>query len=111
METFAHLSCADAKTLIAERSPNVVDIRDEKSFAAGRIPNAIHLDNTQVANFLQDADPDAPLIVCCYHGNSSQPASQYFIEQGFDEVYSLDGGFTEWQQLYPDQCERSDSEG
>jgi len=33
---------------------------------------------------LQDADMDAPLIVCCYHGNSSQPASQYFVEQGFD---------------------------
>lgn len=86
---------------------NIVDIRDEQSFAAGHIRNAVHLDNTRVANFIQDTDPDAPLIVCCYHGHSSQQASQYFVEQGFDEVYSLDGGFTEWVEKYPEDCEQS----
>jgi len=111
MDTFARLSCAQLKEMIAQSQPNIVDIRDERSFAAGHIPNSVHLDNTAIAHFLQDTDMDAPLIVCCYHGHSSQQASAYFIEQGFDEVYSLDGGFTEWAQLYPDDCRQLSAEG
>jgi thiosulfate sulfurtransferase len=43
--------------------------------------------------------------VCCYHGNSSQGAAQYFAEQGFTQAYSLDGGYEMWKVLYPQQCQ------
>ena len=43
-------------------------------------------------------DKEKPLIVVCYHGNSSQGAAEFFASQGCREVYSLDGGFVEWQQ-------------
>jgi thiosulfate sulfurtransferase len=42
-----------------------------------------------------------PLIVSCYHGNSSQSAAAYLCSQGFTEVYSLDGGFEVWRTTYP----------
>ncbi len=34
----------------------------------------------------------------CYHGISSQGAAQYLINQGFDAVYSVDGGFEAWHR-------------
>jgi len=80
----------------------VVDIRDANSFQAGHIPNAIHLTNESLPAFLREADFDAPVVVCCYHGVSSQQAAQFLVSQDFTEVYSLDGGFTQWQALYPD---------
>ncbi len=91
---------------LREREAQWVDIRDEASFAAGHIPECVHLDNTNLARYLIEADHDRPLIVVCYHGNSSQQAAAYLAEQGFDEVYSLDGGFTLWQSLYPTDIAR-----
>jgi thiosulfate sulfurtransferase len=54
---------------------------------------------------MAQADQQAPLIICCYHGNSSQNAAHYFSEQGCKEVYSLDGGYEQWKVLYPELCE------
>ncbi|MGL5597426.1 MAG: rhodanese-like domain-containing protein, partial [Aeromonas sp.] len=48
-----------------------------------------------------EVDVDTPVIVMCYHGNSSQGAAQYLLQQGYDEVYSLDGGFEGWRSTFP----------
>jgi thiosulfate sulfurtransferase len=42
-----------------------------------------------------------PVIVCCYHGVSSQQAAQFLIHQGFENVYSMDGGFEAWRKELP----------
>jgi len=39
---------------------------------------------------------DKPVVVVCYHGMSSQSAASYLNEQGFDDIYSLDGGYSAW---------------
>ncbi len=103
---FKRINALEAKALIAEQNPEhpvqIIDIRDDAAFAAGHIPSAVHIHNSNVQEFIQAADMDAPLIVCCYHGNMSQSAAAYFAEQGFDEAYSLDGGFEGWQAVSGD---------
>lgn len=106
MSSYARLSCADAKAMISEKDVNIVDIRDLPSFNDGHIIDAEHLDNHSIAAFINDTEHDVPLIVCCYHGNSSQSAGAYLAEQGFAEVYSLDGGYTQWATDFPDDCEK-----
>lgn len=88
----------------------VVDIRDPQAYAAGHIKNATHLDNHSLHDFIAKADLDAPLIVACYHGNSSQSAAAYLAGQGFSEVYSLDGGFELWRATYPGEIAQSPEE-
>ncbi len=83
--------------LIHEEQATVVDIRDPASFASGHIVGARRLDSRNVADFLATADPSVPVIVCCYHGHSSQGAAQFLAEQGLRRCYSLDGGFAEWR--------------
>ncbi|MDE0931482.1 MAG: rhodanese-like domain-containing protein, partial [Halioglobus sp.] len=46
------------------------------------------------------ADRDQPLLIYCYHGNSSQGAADYFFNQGFEDVYSMDGGYEAWRLKY-----------
>ena len=67
----------------------------------------IRFGNENLADFLRDADPDAPVVVCCYHGHSSQQAAQFLVSQDFTQVYSLDGGFTQWQLIHPDKVSAS----
>ncbi|MDB6063346.1 MAG: thiosulfate sulfurtransferase [Verrucomicrobiaceae bacterium] len=100
MTTFKHLSAENAQTLL-QQGAALIDIRDEASFAQGHIQGALRLDNSNVGTFIDSANKDTALIVCCYHGISSQSAAQFFSEQGFAEVYSLDGGFEECKNLLP----------
>lgn len=105
-ESFKHMQISELHQVLADESYVVVDIRDPASFQSGHIPNAIHLSNESLPDFLRDADFDAPVVVCCYHGISSQQAAQFLISQDFTEVYSLDGGFTDWQLQHPDVVAR-----
>jgi len=103
--SFTRISANDAKTLIDQGTRQIIDIRDAMSFQTGHMTNSIRIDNQGVEQFMAQADQQAPLIVCCYHGNSSQNAAQYFSEQGFQDVYSLDGGYEQWKVMYPELCE------
>ena len=91
----------DTKTKIEDEDINIVDIRDPASFTLGHIENAVHLSDVNVQEFVEKTNKDLPLIVYCYHGNSSQGAAAYFQEQGFKEVYSMAGGFEAWKYKYP----------
>ncbi len=90
-----------AAELLASRQPVLVDVRDEHSFRTARIPGARRLDNQSVQDFIEDTDKAVPVLVYCYHGNSSQSAAAWLAEKGFAEVYSLDGGFEYWRGQYP----------
>lgn len=83
----------------------IVDIRDPNSFSMGRITAAQALNNDNVQAFIENTDKQIPVVVCCYHGNSSQGAAQVLVEQGFAEVYSLNGGYEAWKNNYPEHCE------
>jgi len=102
MTEFKRIPPQTAHELLANGAA-VVDVRDAQTFAASHIPQAQHLDNHSVQDFIRGADLDKPLVVVCYHGNSSQSAAAYLVSQGFAEVYSLDGGFELWKVTYPEQ--------
>lgn len=96
--SFTRIDVEQARALIEDRQANVIDIRDRASFDAGHIADACHVDNQNVQSFIEETDHSVPLIVCCYHGNMSQGAANFFNEQGFAETYSLDGGYASWSQ-------------
>lgn len=47
---------------------------------------------------------DKAVVVCCYRGISFMQAAELFIQRGFDEVYSLQGGFNEFCTTQPQLC-------
>ncbi len=97
--SFTHISIADAKALLEQNQQAVVaDIRNPNDFAAARIPNAKPLGNDNIEEFMAEHDKATPVLVCCYHGHSSQQAAGYLAEQGYEDVYSIDGGFELWRQ-------------
>ena len=95
--TYQRISIEAAETLISTTDTTLIDIRDKQSFDAGNVTNAIHVTNENVEDVLASADKDKPLIIYCYHGNSSQGAADYFYNMGFKQSYSVDGGFEEWK--------------
>lgn len=100
MTEFKRIAPEQAQSL-REQGAALVDIRDPQTFASNHITGSQHLDNHSLADFIAKADLDQPVIVVCYHGNSSQSAAAYLVSQGFSDVYSLDGGFELWRNTYP----------
>jgi thiosulfate sulfurtransferase len=109
MSEFKRIAPQQAQAL-REQGAVVVDVRDPQSFALGHIAGSRHLDNHSLHEFIAKADLDQPLIVACYHGNSSQHAAAYLVGQGFSEVYSLDGGFELWRATYPEETAQEAAE-
>jgi thiosulfate sulfurtransferase len=101
MTVLRRVSIEQAQLLIAEQDPLIVDVRDPQSYSMSRIKGAVHLSNDSIGDFLQQTDRQRPLLVYCYHGNSSVGACQFLAEQGFTEVMSMDGGFESWRSHYP----------
>ncbi|WP_194756153.1 thiosulfate sulfurtransferase GlpE [Aliidiomarina indica] len=106
MGRFSTIALAEAAKLVASGEAQIADIRDPNAFATGHISGAFRLSNDNLGDFIAQADANQPVLVFCYHGISSQNAGQYLAQQGFAEVYSVDGGMVAWADTYPDQLEQ-----
>jgi thiosulfate sulfurtransferase len=96
--TYKCISVDQANELILGGDVTILDIRDPQSFLLGHIENAINVLNSNVDELVRDGVKSRPLIIYCYHGNSSKSAAEYFYHQGFEASFSVDGGFEEWKR-------------
>lgn len=106
MEQFEAINVEQAYTRWKEGSAALVDIRDPQSFEAGHTPGAFHLTNATLSAFMQQNDFERPVMVMCYHGNSSRSAAQYLLHQvrrGLQHRRRLRG----WARQYPQDVETS----
>lgn len=98
--SFQRITIEEGKHLVDEQDVTIVDVRDTNSYELSHLKNALMVDQGNIDDFLNSTDKSKPLIVYCYHGNMSQVAADYFTNEGFSKVYSLDGGFEEWKNKF-----------
>lgn len=90
---FKRINEQQAREKLSISGAVLLDIRDADSYNAGHLEDAIHLTNENVQNIITETDKQLPVLVMCYHGNSSQSVAAYLSQQGFTDVYSIDGGY------------------
>ena len=100
MGLFKQIDINKVKEMIDTRDVVIADIRDRDAFNAGHIKSAVFVNDKNVEEFLKTTDREKTLICYCYHGISSQSAAEYFAQNGFKEVYSIEGGFEKWKGVY-----------
>ncbi|MCE0493530.1 thiosulfate sulfurtransferase GlpE [Vibrio salinus] len=98
MSQVKHIDVHGAHKLMEDEEIVLVDIRDPQSYRSVHAVSAYHLTNDTIVSFMNQVDFDQAVLVMCYHGISSMSAAQYLINQGFEDVYSIDGGFEAWQK-------------
>ncbi|WP_127959844.1 thiosulfate sulfurtransferase GlpE [Serratia microhaemolytica] len=108
MKSFININVEQAEELLQAGETTLVDIRDRQSFIAGHVPGAQHLNGENLAEFMQLNGFERPVMVMCYHGNSSKGVAQYLLQQGIEQVYSIDGGFSHWIDRFPQQVTTAD---
>ncbi|MBW8458176.1 MAG: rhodanese-like domain-containing protein [Thiobacillus sp.] len=93
-----------ADTLKATRLYNddalVLDVREDKEFAAGHIPKAKHIPLGQLAGRIKELDKfkGKPVLVTCRSGQRSASACRMLKKAGFETVYNQAGGIIAWER-------------
>lgn len=73
----------------------LVDVREDYEWDAGRIPGARHVGLSELSAHAGSISRDTPVVFICRVGGRSTMAAQAFRRAGYD-AYSLDGGMLAW---------------
>jgi len=87
-----------ATQLINRQNAVVLDLRESNEYAAGRLPNALHIPMAQLGPRGQELAKfvGRPIIAYCERGNRSRTATSALAKLGFTEVFTLHGGVRAW---------------
>lgn len=80
----------DAKALL-------LDCRELKDYRTGHIENALHVHEGLKESLLKKSDKKRKLIFYCYYGHASEHVAEMFGDFGFNQVFSLEGGYSAWK--------------
>ena len=101
MTKFKVISAYDAHQYLLKESAQIVDIRDQISYENDHIEGVFHLTNHNLSRFMEKVALHIPVFVICYHGNSSKGVAQYLCDQGYLDVYNIEGGMAAWRLVEP----------
>jgi len=90
----------EAVQLINRRDAVVIDVREDAEYAAGHITNARHIPLAQLEGELKALEKfkSRPIIINCRSGPRAASAAGVLHKGGFNEVFTLRGGISAWQQ-------------
>jgi rhodanese-related sulfurtransferase len=79
----------------AMRDAQLIDVREDYEWDAGRIEGARHIEVAQLASEAERIDRERPVVFSCRSGSRSGMATQAFRRAGYD-AYNLTGGILAW---------------
>lgn len=88
-----------ATTMINTESAVVVDIRKPEEFDRGHIPDAINIPAAKIKDGAATLakHKEKPIILVCNTGQTAGAAGAELRKAGFEKVFRMKGGLTEWQ--------------
>ena len=93
------LGTHDATRMMNSDNAVVLDVREAKEAAAGRVPNAVQIPLSELKARVGELAKSVkrPVIVYCERGQRSRNAVGVLGKSGFERVYLLRGGFNAWR--------------
>lgn len=95
----AALTAAQLTRMVNDEQGVVLDVRDAAEFKAGHIVGAVNVPHAKVQTQLNmlERHKTKPVIIVCKMGQHSGMVSKTLKAAGFDRVFKLRGGMSEWQ--------------
>lgn len=88
------------RRLAAGEALRLIDVREESEFARGHLPGATHLSKGVIERDVEATFPDrsAELVLYCGGGFRSALAADNLQKMGYQNVLSMDGGWSGWKE-------------
>ena len=79
----------------------LVDVRRDDEYINGHIENSINIDymSDEFVDKTERLDKNMPIILYCRSGRRSYLSAIKLSENGFKEVYNLEGGILSWIEI------------
>jgi rhodanese-related sulfurtransferase len=90
------VSREEARKMVADGA-QLVDVRADHEWEAGRIAGAAHVPLPQLPERLGEIDKDRPVVVYCRGGNRSSMGAAALADAGYDAV-KLSEGIVGWSE-------------
>ena len=74
----------------------LLDVREPWELDVARVPDIVHIPMAQVAERLQELDPNCQTVVICRSGRRSMDIARFLEQKGFRSVANLKGGILAW---------------
>ena len=96
----AEIGTLEATRLMNQGPTLILDVREEKDFAAGHLPKARHIPVRELSRRVEEIAKfkAKPVIVTDKSGARAGAASRFLKREGFTNVFTLKGGLSAWQQ-------------
>ena len=88
-----------AESLLDGEAVTVVDVRQEREWAAGHIPGAVHALPDAMLALAATVDTNAPVAVHCASGHRSSVAVSLLLQAGITDIWHIIDGPDAWQEL------------
>ena len=86
----------EARRLV-EEGAQLVDVRADHEWEAGRIPGAKHVPLAELNERTGEIEPDRPVVLYCRGGTRSSMATEALAAAGYDAA-KLTGGIVGWEE-------------
>ena len=105
--TTTHLSPDQWHQMMQRRDVTILDTRNQYEIRLGQFHQAIDPETENFSQFftshvVNTLPRDRPLLTYCTGGIRCEKAVPWLLEQGFTEVYQLEGGILNYLEHYPD---------
>ena len=71
----------------------LIDVRTPSEVAEGMAPGAVNIPLQEIQQRLSEFPKDKDLLIYCRSGKRSMAASNFLIENGYEKVFNVEGGF------------------
>lgn len=83
----------------------LLDVREPSEFADGHIPNAVNIPLNQIRSRLDEIPKDKEVIANCRVGLRSYIGIRMLVQNGFENVRNLSGGYITYSEVEKDMKE------
>lgn len=95
--TYRDIQASELDAFLDREALVVIDMRDAATQAAGQLPRAQPPSEALISTLARRRRQAPPVLVYCYHGNSSRDLCGFLSRFGLPEVYNLAGGWAAWE--------------
>jgi rhodanese-related sulfurtransferase len=94
------IGAVEATQLSNRENAVFLDIREDREYQGGHIPDAIHIPLSQLSDRVSDLRKykETPVIAYCRTGSRSSSVGGVLKKHGFENVYNLSGGIVGWEK-------------
>lgn len=88
----------ETQAILQDDNVLLIDVRTPEEYYEGHIANAQNIDynSPTFEEVINTLDKSRTVLLYCKSGSRSGKSSKILLEAGFNKIYDLEGGITEW---------------